>query len=91
VLHKLIRKNQPWTLIRTGIDQGNCAIRSDPFFRGPLGIGPYADKREAVFAFWRKNLAELARCANVVVKLGGLTMTMSGFGWHRRDWQPAVI
>jgi L-fuconolactonase len=58
---------------------------------GPLGIGPYADKREGVFALWRKNLAELAQCANVVVKLGGLTMTMSGFGWHRRDAPPGSV
>jgi len=58
---------------------------------GPLGIGPYADKREDVFALWRKNIAELAQCANVVVKLGGLTMTMSGFGWHKRDVPPGSV
>ncbi len=55
---------------------------------GPLGIGPYAGKREEVFAQWRARLAELADCANIVVKLGGRTMTMSGFGWHRRDAPP---
>jgi L-fuconolactonase len=55
---------------------------------GPLGIGPYATDRAAVFAAWRKNVAELARCANVVVKLGGRTMTMSGFGWHKRAAPP---
>ena len=58
---------------------------------GPLGIGPYAGKREDVFALWRKNITELAQCANVVVKLGGLTMTMSGFGWHKRDAPPGSI
>ena len=58
---------------------------------GPLGIGPYAGKREEVFAVWRKNIAELAQCSNVVVKLGGLTMTMSGFGWHKRDVPPGSI
>ena len=58
---------------------------------GPLGIGPYAGKREEVFALWRKNITELAQCANVVVKLGGLTMTMSGFGWHKRDAPPGSI
>jgi predicted TIM-barrel fold metal-dependent hydrolase len=55
---------------------------------GPLGIGPYAGKREEVFALWRENITGLANCANVVVKLGGLTMTMSGFGWHKRDAPP---
>jgi len=58
---------------------------------GPLGIGPYAGKREEVFALWRRNIVELAQCANVVVKLGGLTMTMSGFGWHKRDVPPGSI
>ena len=58
---------------------------------GPLGIGPYAGKRNEVFALWRKNIVELAGCANVVVKLGGLTMTMSGFGWHKRDAPPGSI
>ena len=52
---------------------------------GPIGIGPYADGREDVFAVWRQNIRELARCGNVAVKLGGLTMTMAGFAWHKRD------
>ena len=30
-------------------------------------------------------MAELATCENVSVKLGGLTMSMSGFGWHKRE------
>jgi len=55
---------------------------------GPLGIGPYSGYREEVFAAWRSALAELAQCPNVAVKLGGLTMTMSGFGWHKREAPP---
>ncbi len=55
---------------------------------GPLGIGPYAGKRKEVFEIWRTNITALADCENVVVKLGGLTMTMSGFGWHKRDAPP---
>jgi predicted TIM-barrel fold metal-dependent hydrolase len=58
---------------------------------GPLGIGPYAGKREEVFEIWRSNIDDLSNCANVVVKLGGLTMTMSGFGWHKRDAPPGSI
>jgi L-fuconolactonase len=50
---------------------------------GPLGIGPYAGRCEQVFAAWRTQLAKLASCENIVVKLGGRTMTMSGFGWHK--------
>jgi len=55
---------------------------------GPLGIGPYAGKRDEVFALWRCHMAALARCDNVVVKIGGLNMTMSGLGWHKREKPP---
>jgi predicted TIM-barrel fold metal-dependent hydrolase len=55
---------------------------------GPLGIGPYAGRREAVFEDWRSSLAQLAQCPNVHAKLGGRTHTMSGFGWHRRERPP---
>ena len=55
---------------------------------GPLGIGPYADRSEEVFAVWRRGLSELATCPNVAVKLGGRTMSMSGFGWHKRPRPP---
>ena len=55
---------------------------------GPLGIGPYAGKREEVFEVWRRNMEELANCENVSIKLGGLTMSMSGFGWSKREIPP---
>jgi predicted TIM-barrel fold metal-dependent hydrolase len=58
---------------------------------GPLGIGPYAGRREEVFAAWRASIAELARSANVVVKLGGRAMSMSGFGWHKRAAPPGSV
>lgn len=43
----------------------------------PLLVGPYADRRDEVFAAWSANMADLARCPNVVVKIGGLPMFMS--------------
>lgn len=55
---------------------------------GPIGIGPYAGRREEVRERWRRHMRELARCPNVHVKLGGLAMTMMGFGWHRREAPP---
>ena len=55
---------------------------------GPLGIGPYAGKREEVFNTWRANIEQLAKCENVSVKLGGLTLTMMGFGWHKKNAPP---
>ena len=58
---------------------------------GPLGIGPYAGRQDEELASWRGAVAELARCENVVVKLGGRTMTMSGFGWHKRPDPPGSV
>jgi len=55
---------------------------------GPLGIGPYVGKQKEVFAEWKRNIAAVAECPNVVVKLGGLTMTMCGFDWHKREKPP---
>ena len=55
---------------------------------GPLGIGPYAGKRDEVFKDWKRGIAALAPCLNVVVKLGGLGMPMCGFGWNERATPP---
>ncbi|RMF94822.1 MAG: amidohydrolase [Gammaproteobacteria bacterium] len=55
---------------------------------GPLGIGPYAGRRDEVFAAWQAAMRELATCPNVCVKLGGLTMPLAGFGWHKRATPP---
>ena len=55
---------------------------------GPLGIGPYAGRREEVFQEWKQGIAELAACPNVVVKVGGLGMAIGGFGWHQRSTPP---
>ncbi len=57
-------------------------------FGGPLGIGPYAGQADAVYADWRRDIDELARCPNVVAKLGGLAMPINGFGWHKREPRP---
>jgi predicted TIM-barrel fold metal-dependent hydrolase len=43
---------------------------------GPLGVGGHAGPE--AFRTWRAHLAELARCDNVVVKIGGLGMTAIG-------------
>ena len=56
---------------------------------GPLGIGPYAGKREAVFQEWKRRITTLASCPNVVMKLGGLGVETGGFGWHQRVTPPS--
>jgi hypothetical protein len=39
---------------------------------GVLGYGAYAGKKDEVHAAWRGNMAELATCPNVSVKLAGM-------------------
>ncbi|UPY38873.1 amidohydrolase family protein [Sediminicoccus sp. KRV36] len=56
---------------------------------GILGIGRYAGQRDEVFATWSANLRELARCPNVMVKLGGLGMRLPGFGFETRERAPS--
>ena len=58
---------------------------------GPIGIGPYAGKRDEIFDSWSRDIAELAQCDNVVVKLGGLTMSVAGFRWHKRETPPGSV
>jgi L-fuconolactonase len=52
---------------------------------GLLRTGPYANKDEEVMAAWRKGIAAVAQCPNVVIKLGGLGMVRCGFDWHLRE------
>lgn len=52
-------------------------------FGTPLDAGPFSNNREAMFAQWRKDIAAIAGCQNVVAKLGGLAMPDNGFGWDR--------
>jgi len=56
---------------------------------GPMGIGPYEGRRDAVFADWRRDMKRLATCPNVTVKLGGLAMLVAGFGFHQRPVPPS--
>ncbi|HCB37306.1 MAG TPA: amidohydrolase [Acidimicrobiaceae bacterium] len=55
---------------------------------GPLGIGPYADDRAAVRAVLRPALEELARRENVVVKVGGIGMSIYGSGFNKMERAP---
>ncbi len=57
-------------------------------FGTPLGVGPYAGRRDEIFQEWKKDIAELAKCENVYAKLGGMAMPDNGFGWHLRAVPP---
>ena len=52
-------------------------------FGTPLGVGPYAGRRDSIFDAWKADIAAIAEHENVVAKLGGLAMPDNGFGWDR--------
>ena len=56
---------------------------------GVLGVGPYAGHRQEILLGWKRDIAELAKCPNVNVKLGGIGMTSFGFDFHERDTPPS--
>lgn len=57
-------------------------------FGTPIGVGSFADRHDEVFAEWRRDVAEIAACDNVVAKLGGLAMPDNGYGWHTAERPP---
>ncbi len=57
-------------------------------FGTPLGVGPWAGRRDEIFADWAPTMTEIAGCGNVVAKLGGLAMPDNGFGWHDAERPP---
>ncbi|MET4701197.1 L-fuconolactonase [Constrictibacter sp. MBR-5] len=56
---------------------------------GPIGIGAYAGRRDAVFADWSAAIRRLAQRPNVHVKLGGIGMRINGFDFHEHDDPPS--
>jgi L-fuconolactonase len=56
---------------------------------GPINVGPYAGKREEVFADWQAKVRTLATCPNVSMKLGGLGMRLFGFNFHEATKPPS--
>lgn len=56
---------------------------------GPVGIGPYAGQREAVFAEWLQRIDALAKCPNAFIKLGGQAMRYSGFAFNELPVAPS--
>ena len=65
----------------TNIIVGHCG--------GPLGYGPYAGKQDEVFANWKRTTAELAKCRNVTMKLGGMMMRLAAYDYMALDAPPS--
>ncbi|MPY74800.1 MAG: amidohydrolase family protein [Alphaproteobacteria bacterium] len=55
---------------------------------GVAGVGSYAGRRDEIFAEWKRSIAALAACPNIVMKLGGINMEYAGFGWHEKPQPP---
>src|SRR5882724_10135135 len=56
---------------------------------GPIGRGRFANRREETFSEWKASIQEIAKCPNVVVKLGGLAMCLLGYDFHERPMPPS--
>jgi predicted TIM-barrel fold metal-dependent hydrolase len=52
---------------------------------GLVRIGPYANRDDEVLPAWRRGIAAVAACPNVILKLGGVGQVRFGFDWHKRD------
>ena len=57
----------------TNIIMGHCG--------GVLGYGPYVGHRDEIYSAWKANIAELAKCPNVTMKLGGMMMRAALFDY----------
>ena len=51
---------------------------------GLVRIGAYANRDDEVLPAWRRGIAAVAACPNVILKLGGVGQRRFGFDWHAR-------
>ena len=67
----------------------------------PLGYGPFTGKLDEVRAVWMRHLPEIARCPNVIMKLGGMMMRLGSLDYNAlpappsseelaRHWRPWI-
>ena len=56
---------------------------------GPIGVASYAGRRAEIFHVWKAAIQDIAKCGNVVVKLGGLAMRLFGCDFHERPKPPS--
>jgi predicted TIM-barrel fold metal-dependent hydrolase len=52
---------------------------------GLVRVGPYANRADAVLPAWRRGIAAVAACPNVIIKLGGVGQRRFGFDWAERE------
>lgn len=56
-----------------------------------IGVGPYQGREHENYRAWAHDMAELARCPNVRVKIGGFGMIVCGPRWHERAAPPSSV
>jgi L-fuconolactonase len=54
---------------------------------GPVNVGPFAD-RDEMRPMWQAGMKEVASCPNVVLKLGGVGMSLLSPHWSSREVKP---
>jgi L-fuconolactonase len=52
---------------------------------GLLRVGPYANRDSEVISEWKSGIKAVSECPNINIKLGGLGMPQTGFGWESRE------
>ena len=60
-------------------------------FGGPIGIGPYRNKRDQIFTEWKQSIQALSKCPNVFAKLGGLGMVLNGYQFETNSTPPSSL
>jgi predicted TIM-barrel fold metal-dependent hydrolase len=58
-------------------------------FGTPLGVGRFKGRRDEIFPTWKRDMAKLAGCPNVVAKLGGFAMPDNGWDWDKGTLPPS--
>jgi L-fuconolactonase len=52
---------------------------------GLVRVGPYANRDDEVITAWKNGVAEMSKCPNIIMKLGGVGQARFGYGWDVRD------
>ena len=55
---------------------------------GLYRVGPYGNRDNEVMPEWRSGIAAVAKCPNIVLKLGGVGQPRYGFDWY--TWEKPI-
>ena len=87
VFDAYIYHHQLPSLTRLATDYPNVTIVLD-HLGTPLGVSSYAGRMDEIYSCWTDDIAKLAKCTNVRMKLGGLAMPWNGFGYDDDERPP---